>query len=309
MVAMGSSLADKAWGSESAVYRVAGVLNVIGGWFFTAIIAFFAASILAYVIHLGGPTAIGILLFIAIVLLSRNYINHKKKAKEEKAEDRLLKAESSSIQGVIEESASNISNLVRRGNKIFSNTIDALGRQDVVKLKKSRKGIDKLDEEVNELRDNIFYFIKNLDEASVGASQFYIKMLGYLQDMTQSIEFVAKASHKHVNNKHKSLRFNQIKDLKEIDDQLTALFNKIEKTFDAQDFSNLPKLINEKQELFKSVESKIDKQISRTRTEESSPKNTALYFSLLLETKDLIHASMNLLEIYDIHHTSNNKIL
>ncbi len=301
MVAMGTSLADKAWGSDSAVYRVAGVLNVIGGWFFTALIAFSAAAMLAYIIHLGGVMAIGILLLIAVFLLTRNYINHKKKVKEEKAEDRLLKAESSSVQGVIEESASNISNVVRRGNKIFSNTIDALGRQDLPKLKKSRKGIDKLDDEINELRDSIFYFIKNLDEASVGASQFYIQMLRYLQDMTQSLEFVAKASHKHVNNKHKNLRFNQIKDLKEIDDQLSALFDKIEGTFNKQDFTNLPNLINEKQELFKSVESKIDKQISRTRTEESSPKNTALYFSLLLETKDLIVASMNLLEIYDNH--------
>ena len=54
MVAMGTSLADRAWGSESAVYRVAGVLNVIGGWFFTAIIAFFAAGFVAYLIHIGG---------------------------------------------------------------------------------------------------------------------------------------------------------------------------------------------------------------------------------------------------------------
>lgn len=301
MVAMGSSLADKAWGSESAVYRVAGVLNVIGGWFFTAISAFIAAAVMAYLIHLGGPTAIAILLFLAITLLGRNYISHKKKAKEDKAEDRLLKAESSSIQGVIEESASNISNVVKRGNKIYTNTIDALTRQDLPKLKKSKKGIDKLDDEVNELRDSIFYFIKNLDDTSVGASQFYIQMLGYLQDMTQSIEFISKASHKHVNNKHKNLRFNQIKDLKEIDNELSALFDKIEETFNTQNFANLAILINEKQELFKSVESKIDRQIARTRTEESSPKNTALYFSLLLETKDLIVASMNLLEIYDDH--------
>src|SRR5690606_35858519 len=52
MVAMGSSLADRAWGAESAVYRVAGVINVIGGWFFTAISAFFAAALVAYLLNL-----------------------------------------------------------------------------------------------------------------------------------------------------------------------------------------------------------------------------------------------------------------
>jgi len=60
MVAMGTSLADRAWawGSESAVYRVAGVLNVIGGWFFTALSAFVAAGTVAFLIHLGGGTSI-----------------------------------------------------------------------------------------------------------------------------------------------------------------------------------------------------------------------------------------------------------
>ena len=63
MVAMGTSLADRAWGSESAVYRVAGVLNVIGGWFFTAFIAFIGCGIMAFLINLGGPSAVAILLF------------------------------------------------------------------------------------------------------------------------------------------------------------------------------------------------------------------------------------------------------
>src|SRR5690606_7201197 len=69
MVAMGSSLADRAWGRESAVYRVAGVLNVIGGWFFTALIAFVAAAVIAYLISIGGPSAVAVLLFVAILLL------------------------------------------------------------------------------------------------------------------------------------------------------------------------------------------------------------------------------------------------
>ena len=81
MVAMGSSLADRAWGRESAVYRVAGVLSVIGGWFFTAIVAFLAAGIIAYLINLGGPTAIAVLLFIVLLNFSSNYISRVKKLK------------------------------------------------------------------------------------------------------------------------------------------------------------------------------------------------------------------------------------
>ncbi|MFC5048062.1 anion permease [Aquimarina hainanensis] len=301
MVAMGTSLSDRAWGSESAVYRVAGVFNVIGGWFFTAFIAFVASATLAFLIHLGGTVMIAILLLIAVVLLVRNTLNYRKRAKAEKEEDRLKKSESSSVQGVIEESADNIKSFVNRANKIYGNTLESLIKYDLIALKKTKKGISKLDAEVEELRDNIFYFIKNLDESSVSASNFYITILGYIQDITQSLEYITKSGHKHVNNNHKKLRFNQIKDLKEIDVQVNDLFGKIKRIFDTRDFDHIDTIINEKQELYDRLNQKIDKQVARTRTEENSPKNTTLYFGLLLETKDLITATMNLLETYRGH--------
>lgn len=301
MVAMGSSLADRAWGPESAVYRVAGVLNVIGGWFFTAISAFVAAAIIAYIIHLGGIWAIGVLLIIAFLLIGKNYLSHSKKMKETKLEEKLEKAESNSIIGVIEESSANISLAINRANKIYTQSIDGLAKHDIDTLKKSKKGIAKLDKEVEGLRDNIFYFIKNLDESSVGTSNFYITVLSYLQDMTQSLEYIAKAGYKHVHNNHKKLRFNQIKDLKETDGYIDELFVAIQEIFETKEYLKLTELIVSKQELFQKLDLKIQKQVERTRTDESSPKNTALYFSILLETKDLLVATMNMLETYDQH--------
>ncbi len=298
MVAMGTSLADRAWGSESAVYRVAGVLNVIGGWFGTAIIAFIAAGTMALLINLGGPTAIAILLFIAILLLARNYIKHKSKASELKAEDRLEKSESNSIQGVIEESADNISKSLKRVSKINSASINGLVNEDLKSLKKAKSTVAKLEAEIDDIQNNIFYFIKNLDESYVGASKLYIDVIGDLQDMAQSSSFIAKASHKHINNNHKALKKNQADELKEINEKLNALFSKVRGIFDSRSFDQLGSLLDEKQLLLDKVREYIQIQVERTRTTESSPKNTTLYFSLLLETKDLIKASMSLLEVY-----------
>ncbi len=298
MVAMGTSLADRAWGSESAVYRVAGVLNVIGGWFFTAFSAFTAAAILAFLIHLGGPAVIAVLLFVAVFLLVRNSLNYRKKTISVKQDESLLKAESSSVQGVMDESAGNIKSFVNRSSKIYAGAIDGLATYDLAALKKNRKGIDRINNEVEELRDNIFYFIKNLEDSSVSASNFYINILGYLQDISQSIEYVSKASHKHVNNNHRKLRFNQIKDLKEIQGLLETFYSEIKDVFDKKDFDKINTIILEKQDLFDFLTDKINKQVERTRNEEDSPKNTTLYFGLLLETKDLITATMNLLTTY-----------
>jgi phosphate/sulfate permease len=298
MVAMGTSLADRAWGSESAVYRVAGVLNVIGGWFGTALIAFLAAGTVAYLIHLGGPTMIAVLLGLAVFLLAKNYISHKRKAREVKAEDSLTKSESNSIQGVIEESADNISKALKRISKINEATITGLVNQDLVELKKARKTVVKLETEIEDIQNNIFYFIKNLDDSYVGASKLYIDVIGDLQDMAQSTNFIAKVSHKHINNNHKALKKNQAEELKEISDKLSSLFSKVRAVFDSRSFDQLGSLLEEKQLLLDNVREYIQIQVERTRTTESSPKNTTLYFSLLLETKDLIKASMSLLEVY-----------
>lgn len=300
MVAMGSSLADRAWGSESAVYRVAGVLNVIGGWFFTAFSAFVAAGIIAFLISIGdnpGPM-ISVLLLLVVLILIRNYLSHKKKSKAAISYSGLRKAESKTVQGIISESSEHISNVVSRTNKIYSNMLKGLAKQDLTSLKKSKKGVLKLNSEIDELRDNIFYFIKNLDETSVRGSNFYIIILGYLQDVAQSLEFISKTSYKHVNNNHKALRFSQIKDLQEIDDALETLLSEIEIIFNTGDFKKIKNLLDQKQDIYNDLSEKIEKQIRRTRTEESSPKNTTLYFSLLLETKDLISALMNLMEEY-----------
>jgi phosphate/sulfate permease len=304
MVAMGTSLADRAWGSESAVYRVAGVLNVIGGWFFTAFIAFISAGIIAYIIFLGKGAAIAVLLLITLALLIRNYLAYKNNSGAKVDSSTLKKSESKTVQGIIEESADNISHVVSRTNKIYSEVLSGLAKQDLKKLKKSKKGVEKLNAEIEELRDHIFYFIKNLDDTSVRGSSFYIIILGHLTDIAQSLELITKKSYKHVNNNHKALKFNQIKDLQEIDASFDTLLSDIVSTFDKREFEKLEGILKRKEKAFEDISAMIHKQIVRTRTEESSPKNTTLYFSLLTETKDLV---TGLISLMDEYYSSYNK--
>ena len=305
MVAMGTSLADRAWGSESAVYRVAGVLNVIGGWFFTAFIAFTGCGLIAFLINLGGPSAIAILLFLALIILARNYISHRKENAQIKSEDALSLAESSSIQGVIVESSKNVSKASKKIKKIYTASINGLGTQDLKELKKNKKEVKNLSEEIDDLRNDLFYFIKNLDEATIkGASNFYINVLGSLEDIAQSLQYISKITFKHINNNHKALTFNQIRELKEISLQLETLFERIKFAFSKNNFEEITSILDSKQELYDSVKEKINIQISRTKAEESSPKNTTLYFSILTETKDLIKAAVVLLELYSEQYDS-----
>ena len=306
MVAMGTSLADRAWGRESAVYRVAGVLNVIGGWFLTAITAFLAAALVAYLISY-DMVMIPILLALVTFLIGRNTLIHRRRKKEEQQQVYIERAELITINGVIEESADHISGVANRVNKLYTNVVDDLAKHDLNKLRKTDKHVGKLNDEIDSLKDGVFYFIKSLDETSVQASRFYIMVLGYLQDVAQSISYISRASYKHVNNNHKNLKKGQLNDLKQIDEELSALLLKVADVFEKRTFDNLGDILIEKQELFTNVTASIEKQVARIRTDETSPKNTTLYFSLLLETKDLISGLMNLLNTYEEFYLSTKQ--
>lgn len=298
MVAMGTSLADRAWGRESAVYRVAGVINVIGGWFLTAITAFIAAAIVAYLIS-WDMVMIPILLAVVTLLIARNTLIHRNKSKEIKKQEFIERAELITINGVIEESADHIAEVATRVNKLYTNVVNDLSNHDLNKLRKTDKHVGKLNDEIDGLKDGVFYFIKSLEETSVQASRFYIIVLGYLQDVAQSISFISRASYKHVNNNHKNLKKAQVSDLKQIDEDLSDLLNKVSEIFENRCFDNLSNTLVEKQELFVKVSNSVENQVARIRTDETSPKNTTLYFSILLETKDLVSALMNLLQTYE----------
>ena len=123
-------------------------------------------------------------------------------------------------------------------------------------------------------------------------------VLRYLQDISQSISYITSASYKHVNNNHKVLKKGQIKDLKEIDNELSVMLKEISAIFETRNFTEIGKIIEERRDFVNHVTEIIERQVNRIRTEESSPKNTTLYFGNLLETKDLIQAVMSLLELY-----------
>ncbi len=298
MVAMGTSLADRAWGRESAVYRVAGVINVIGGWFSTAIVAFLFAGFITYILYIGKGVSVAILLLLVAVLLVRNYLSYKKNALKRRFPTGLKKSQSKTVQGIIKESSDNVSEVINRTSKIYSSLIIGLSKQEADKLKKCKKNINKLDNEVEGLRNHLFYFIKNLDETSIIGSSFYISILAYLTDITQSLGYMAKKSFKHVENHHKPLKYNQIKDLTEIQGSISDVLSKIQVAFSNESYKELGIIIEEKESLLALISEKTDNQIKRTRSEGSSPKNTALYFNLLLESKDLVKSIFSVSKEY-----------
>lgn len=306
MVAMGTSLSDRAWDRESAVYRVTGVLKVIGGWLITAFAASAGAAVFAALIWFGGFTAILVLSAIAVFMVGRSTVLHSRKILQEKQNVKFNTQELVSIQEFTGEISENITSVVKGINRRYGKVVDHLGYYDLAKLKKDTKKLQNIEEEVEQLTDNVFFFIKNLEENSVEANRFYILFLDHLENMVESIGEITRTSYNHVNNNLKNLKFNQIRDLKGMGREMTFLFEEIIDIFENQSFDKIDRVIESKSFLLDDVSELIQKQIRRIRTSESSRKNTKLYFGLLLETKDLINSAIGLLNLYKDFHTSSH---
>tara|TARA_Y200000002_G_scaffold76099_1_gene59743 strand:- start:1032 stop:3296 length:2265 start_codon:yes stop_codon:yes gene_type:complete len=299
MVAMGTSLADRAWSSDSAVYRVSGVLNVIGGWFLTAFSAFTVGGIIVYLLNIGGVQVIAVIMFIILLIIGKNYVSHRKENKSVREEEIALIVESNSFQGVIDQSGSTIELVLKKSYKVYKLIILGLSTNDLEPLEKAKKNSKKLQNSIEDLKGNLFYFIRNLEESSLPASTFYIELLGYLHDLSEDLTYLAKISYDHLNNNHRKLTFSQIKDLLLIEESVNKIFKEGKEAFNSiQNQKEFEEVLFEKNNSFGLIESKINTQIERTRSEETSPKNTTLYFNFLIRTKDLIIHKYELVEKY-----------
>ena len=298
MVAMGTSLADRAWKRDSAVYRVAGVLSVIGGWFLTAFAAFIVSGIIVTIIYLGGPQAIAIILFIILLIIGKNYLKHKNENSDLIDLDGLVKSESNSIKGVMDESTKNVIKVFKRVDKIYAILSEGLAKHDKKILKKARKNINRLTGDVENLRENIFYFIKNLEESSLSASNFYIVILSLIQDITDDLEYIVKKSYKHVNNDHSKLKLSQVRDLQNVYELTEAVFHEAMEAYNNNSEAKINQVLKNREDILKQLDEKINNQIALTRNEETSPKNTTLYFNILLKSKDLYLHKLSIMETF-----------
>jgi len=299
MVAMGSAFADRAWGRETAVYRVSGVFHVIGGWFVTAGCAFAGAAIFALFLKIGGIVTFVIALIVLALLLYRNAKSHDKKIKAKALQElNLEKSDIIGLQQVIETSAHQISETFSKTNLFLKEAIDALIKEDLDVLIHNKKLVKKLQNDLNSTNNSMYDFIRNLDDNSVKGSRYYIIALGYLQDLVENVAVINSNALSHVDNNHKTLRISQAKDLKYVMERISSWFARINMTYKRLDFAKIDEIIKDREDIQEYINKLLDKQIDRIRTSENSPKNSRLYFSILLETNELISSTFKLLRLH-----------
>jgi Na+/phosphate symporter len=297
MVAMGTSLSDRAWGRDSAVYRITGVITVIGGWFFTAFIAFTAAFIFANLINwLGGFAIVG-LLTLAVVFVVRSHIFHKKKSTEkeqptEEDDTIIIKG------GIFEQLTYAVSGITVKIPKLYGMIINGLAFEDRAKLKECNKKARKLDKEAKSMKNQVPAMMKKLTEDSIATGPFYVQLIDYLREIAHSISFIASPAYDYVDNNHKTLIKEQVNELNIIQTNLDDFFRTINRLLKDSNYESaeIDKALAKQKDLLASVRKARKEQIKRIKSDKVGTRNSVLYLGLLNETKNLVLHAGNLLK-------------
>lgn len=292
MVAMGSSLADRAWGRDSAVYRITGVLVVISGWFMTAIAGFTISFLVGLFLIWGGWIALTIVSLLCGYALLHQFI-FKAKAKKE---DSLKINNDADDADVLYSCTETVCTTMREISDIYNHMLVALFTENRKALKETVQQSEVLYHDANKRKYGIMMTIKKLQDQKIETAHFYVQVVDYITEVTKALLHCTRPAYEHIDNNHKGFTEEQIVDLKLINDEVENIFNAVNEMLSNKDFSRLDDVLVMRDALFEIIAERIKNQIRRIKAGEASTRASALYFNILNETKTMILQSRNLLK-------------
>lgn len=281
MVFMGTSLADGAWGRESAVYRVSGVLSVIGGWFFTAFSAFTAAFIIAMIFHYGGIVAIAIILCIAGFLMYRTHHYHKGKEAAKEALDLAMEDGDLTKEESVDLCKRHLNTFLMPFQSLVDDALDALGREDLGKLRSTYKEFGKLEDRLSTIRSNSNRALDRVQDNDLESGHLYILVIEYLEEMAKEVKNILLTTKQHVDNNHKPLQTNQIEELKSVSVLMGQRYDEILNVYATLSKEGAAQAENSANELVAACRAVRKEQIQRIRHHDVGTRNSVLFMNHL----------------------------
>lgn len=297
MVAMGTSLADKAWGRESAVYRVAGVLSVIGGWFITAIIAFSIAGIFAFILYKGGTIGtIGLVLAVLTYILISHITFSKKERKSKQQNDRLISLDEGDI-NILEKQREMTVNIITDVKNCYSKILTGIQKGDKKILKKTHEELDELDEYAQKLRNKNLKFIKNLQSDEPLITETLVYSGDLIQDVLYSLNVMSQESLNYVKNLHKNPSDSFMNLISEVNQKMDSLFSSSIK-FLSHPQESIEALSGERRNVRAYINEQLDKQISNIQNEKMGVKQSIFQTTIFLQSRDIQAVLMRIAKLY-----------
>lgn len=189
---MGSSLADRAWGHETAVYRISGVMTVVAGWFVTALGGFIIAYVVGLALVYGGTVMLILLTVLAgYMLVHSNFIKKTKSAETTTAVTN---------ENVVEEIATVVSSTINTATRIYDRTLLAVFKENRKVLRDLNRESSELYERMHERKYRMMSTLRMLRESDLDTAQYYVQVVDYLNELTKALTHIVRPAYGHIDN-------------------------------------------------------------------------------------------------------------
>lgn len=297
MVAMGTSLADRAWDRESAVYRISGVFTVVGGWFLTALVAFTVAATIASIIILSGSFMVFVFIAIAIFMVLRTQVLFRKRAQAKKEEEEEeVSVSSTATEDVLSKCKEQSMNAIITSNQIFTVAMEGFFEENRSQLKEIALANKEFNKKSKKLKAKILTTIGRLQQDSVDSGHYYVQVVDYRREMAHSVNYILEPMIEHLENNHKPFLKEQREEMTQFITETDSFFNFALHISKEEKFDRLEELISKRDDLLTKLVRVEKNQIKRIKTKQVNTRNSILYFKIISEIKNLLLQTVNMVK-------------
>lgn len=303
MVAMGSSLADRAWGRDSAVFRITGVLSVIGGWFLTAGAAFTICFFVALIIHFGGTVAIVLLIGLAAFTLIRSQVLFKKKnlkGKENETFKEIMRSTDSN-------QALNLMRVLTREelNKVllyaeenFDRTVNSFINENLRGLRKAM-GASKFEKQLlKQMKRTGTLAMCRLDNNTVlEKGLYYYQGNDFASELVYSINRLCEPCLEHIDNNFNPLDVAQKNEFSEVSAKITALISSCREKLNNNAYEDFETDLATANALNAQLAHLKREELKRIQTQTGSIKVSMVYLTMIQEAQNVVTYTINLMKV------------
>ena len=298
MVSMGTSLADRAWGRESAVYRITGVTTVIMGWFITAVGGFIIALAVTLALVYGGSIAIIAITLVCLGLVIKSNVKPKKEEEkiEESAVARIEDALKKSPEEALITYTEHVCASMEKVTLIYDRTIVAVFKENRKILRDMVREAEEFYHSTRQQKYEIMPLLRSLEDSDVRTGHYYVQVVDYISETSKALLHITRPCYKHVDNNHTGLTKEQVYDLKCINDRVEEIFGQINAMLRTRSFNGMEEILNKRDEMFDLIDEVMQNQLRRLRDTGGSSSANMLFFNILTETKTMVLHSRNIMK-------------
>ena len=287
IVAMAAALPDKAWGRESAVFRVAGVITVVAGWFVTAIGASIIAGIIATILYFGEIYALAAFILIVAFIIYRTTRLHKDRELEYSVKELGKKITKSKQLHVLDTALDGTTYLINNLNNLISMSVTGLLEDNVKLSRKALKEITELEFSSDKINVDMLRVVDYDKTGELDFADDFADTISGVKDINDSAKEISERIHNYVDNNHDPLLLEQRKELFNLDTKLSEYIDIATSTFRNKNFETRDQMLTSKDELDELISLLNKNQLERIKDNKSRMRRSMLFLNILKEIQTM----------------------